>query len=59
MITRKRAHGGEDLPDVRRKILADGLWPNLGVLPTAESELSGQAVDRSPTSWSRPRLNVA
>jgi diadenosine tetraphosphatase ApaH/serine/threonine PP2A family protein phosphatase len=49
----------EDLPDAYRKTLADGLWPNLDVLPTAESEMTGKAIDLAPVTWARPRLNVA
>ena len=42
------------MPDAYRKTLADGLWPNLDVLPTAESEATGQAIGETAVTWSNP-----
>ena len=44
----------EDLPDAYRKTLANGLWPNLDVLPTAESEATGHAIGETAVTWSNP-----
>ncbi len=49
----------EGLPDAYVKTMADGLWPNLDVLPTAESEATGEALDFEPVLWRRPRRDAA
>ncbi|MAY67813.1 MAG: diadenosine tetraphosphatase [Rhodospirillaceae bacterium] len=48
----------EALPDAYRQSLKDGLWPNLDVLPTAESALTGKALAFAPLTWVRPEKPV-
>ncbi|MEQ8504211.1 MAG: metallophosphoesterase family protein [Rhodospirillales bacterium] len=49
----------ESLPDAYRIALKDGLWPNLDVLPTAESAETGRPIGIAPVTWTPPPLPAA